>query len=540
MVPLAFPTMGKVLIVGLDGATWSLLEPWARGGRMPELAALMARGTWGPLRSTVPPLTLPAWSSMMTGRNPGGHGIFAFRRMAPGSYQTGGLATAADLRAATLWEVAGRAGRRVGVINVPPSYPIRPVNGFVVSCMLTPPGEPFTDPPELADEIGEYQIDLPAPRGLKRDDPDFLARGLPYLEGLLRQTRLRAAATLTLMRRPWDLLCVVFYAPDRIQHYFWPELTAGEGAGEPAVRRALEAAYAALDEGLGRLVAAAGPDTTVILVSDHGFAPKPERAFHLNRWLATRGFLRERPLWRLRRRIVRKLVPSAKRARYDTVDRMVDMSRTRAWAQTLEPGTAGIWCNVQGRNPLGCVAGGPEYEALRTDIVAGLQTLRDRQGRPLFARVCRREELYHGPFVTEAPDVLAVCASHVGVIYESVRRDLRARSLFGPFQELGFTGSHHAEGLYLVAGPVVRALGSHGEYPIESIAPTTLHLLDVPVPRSMEGPVCTSLLDEDFLRQHPVRFADDEADGTWTRSGWKSADDEERIAEHLRGLGYVE
>ena len=539
MVPGAFPTMGKVLIVGLDGATWSLFEPWARGGRMPGLAALMARGTWGPLRSTVPPLTLPAWSSMMTGRNPGGHGIFAFRRMVPGSYRTGGLATAADLRAPTMWDVAGRAGKHVGVVNVPPSYPIRPVNGFVVSCMLTPPGEPFTDPPELADEIGDYQIDLPAPRGLRRADPDFLARGLPYLEGLLRQTRLRTGATLTLMRRPWDLLCVVFYAPDRIQHYFWPELT-GAGAGEPAVRAALEAVYAAVDEGLGHLVAAAGPDTTVILVSDHGFAPKPERAFHLNRWLAGRGLLRERPLWRLRRRIVRRLVPAAERARYDTVDRMVDMSRTRAWAQTLEPGTAGIWCNVQGRNPLGCVAEGSEYEALRADLVEGLHGMRDEQGRSLFTRVCRREELYHGPFVAEAPDVLALCASHVGVIYESVRRDLRARSLFGPFEELGFTGSHHATGLYLFAGPPIRALGTHGEYPIESIAPTALHLLGVPVPRRMEGPVCTSLLREDFLRDQPIRFADDEADDSPATSGWKSAADEERIAEHLRALGYVE
>src|ERR1043166_5584682 len=154
--------MAKVLIIGLDGATWRVLEPWARAGRLPHLAALMARGSWGPLRSTVPALTPPAWSSLITGRNPGAHGVFAFRRLAPGRYETAGLASAADLRAPTLWDIAGRAGKQVGVISVPPSYPLRPVNGFVVGCMLTPPGEPFTYPPELAHEIGDYSIDLAA------------------------------------------------------------------------------------------------------------------------------------------------------------------------------------------------------------------------------------------------------------------------------------------------------------------------------------------------------------------------------------------
>src|SRR5436190_17110566 len=113
----------QVLIIGLDGATWRLLEPWARAGRLPHLAALMRRGTWGTLRSTVPALTLPAWSSFMTGKNPGAHGVYGFRRLAFDRYDGRGLANARDLRATTIFEVAAAAGRRVGVINVPPSYP---------------------------------------------------------------------------------------------------------------------------------------------------------------------------------------------------------------------------------------------------------------------------------------------------------------------------------------------------------------------------------------------------------------------------------
>jgi predicted AlkP superfamily phosphohydrolase/phosphomutase len=412
------------------------------------------------------------------------------------------------------------------------------VNGFVVGCMLTPPGEPFTHPPELARELGDYEIDLAAPRGLKRDDADYRARGLPYLEGLLRQTRQRTAATRMLMGRAWDLLCVVYYAPDRIQHYFWPELAGGDG--DPDVRRALDANYAALDEAIGSLVAAAGPATTVVLVSDHGFGSKPERAFHLNRWLAQHGFLHERPFWRLRRRLVRRVVSASHRGLYDTPDRMVDMARTRAWAQTLEPGTAGIWVNVVGRYPLGCVPQGRAYEAVREDIIAGLEGVMDDRGRRVFTQVRRREETYRGPYVIEAPDIVAVCSARFGVIYESVRRDLRARSLFGPFQELGFTGTHDGAGIYLFAGPEVRAAGQHAEYPIESIAPTALHLLGLPVPRGMEGRIFSSLMDPDFLRRHPPVMSDEAEDEAGSAPGWKSAEDEARIAAHLRSLGYVE
>jgi predicted AlkP superfamily phosphohydrolase/phosphomutase len=220
---------------------------------------------------------------------------------------------------------------------------------------------------------------------------------------------------------------------------------------------------------------------------------------------------------------------------------MIDMSRTKAWAQTLEPGTAGIWINVVGRYPLGCVREGAEYEALRDALVGGLARVRDDQGRAVFARVVRREEMYQGPFTAEAPDVVAVCEERFGVIYESVRRDLRARTLFGAFEELGFNGTHHAAGLYLFAGPAIAARGEHAEYPIESIAPTTLHLLGLPVPRAMEGPVCISILREEFLQQHPVRYTDEGGgEGATTGDGWKSAEDEARIAEHLRALGYVE
>jgi predicted AlkP superfamily phosphohydrolase/phosphomutase len=533
--------MGKVLIIGLDGATWDVLGRLVEAGSLRNLATLMKRGAWGTLHSTIPPVTLPAWSSFMTGKNPGAHGVFGFRRTMPDRYEEGGLANASDVRSATMWEIAGEAGRHVGVISVPPSYPLPEVNGFVVGCMLTPAGEPIAAPPDVAQELAGYTADVRPPLGLRRGQPDYVQRGAAYLGALAEQTRERTAATVRLMKRPWDLLCVVYYAPDRMQHYFWPYLEKDVVADEEReIRQGLDQVFRALDDALGTLAAEAGPETTLILVSDHGCGAKPDQAVYVNRWLANRGLLRERPLWRLRRKLLTKIMSRARRLRYDTDEHRVDRRRTRAWAETLDPTTVGIWINDRGRYPLGCVGTKGEYEDVRRRLIDDLRALTDRHGRRVFSRVDRREDVYRGAFVGEAPDIVGLCERAFGVIYGSLRRDLRAHSPFGPFEELGFTGTHDVRGMYLFAGPSIEPLGAHQEYPIESVAPTTLHLLGLPVPRSMEGPVCASLFRGDFLREHPVRYTDDDGGGPRARGGWKSSDDEARIREHLHALGYVE
>ncbi len=534
--------MPKVLVVGLDGATWSVLLPWARAGRLPHLAALMERGAWGVLRSTVPALTLPAWASLTTGRNPGAHGVFAFRRLAPDRYEARELANARDLRAPTLWDLAGSAGLTVGVVNVPPSYPLRRVNGFVVGCLLTPPGEArFTEPPEVAAELGPYRVDAEVPRALDPAASDYEPRALAYLEALAAQTRLRTEAVLRLAaRRPCDLLGVVFYAPDRAQHLFWPYVAAPDAYGNPEIAAAVAALYAAVDDAIGRLVAAAGPEATIVLVSDHGFAPAPTQLVRVNRWLVAEGLLVRRPLWSLRRKIIRRWLP----ARFDTDDYiLLDRARSRAWCVPLDgPGEAAVWVHVRGRYPLGCVAPGREYESVRDHIVAGLRELRDADGSTVFAGVWRREELYHGPYATEAPDVIARCNPGYAVSMLALRADMKAERVIEPFDSVAFnghTGAHHPDGIYLFAGPPVAARGPQPAQPIEAIAPTVLHLLDLPVPRAMEAPPCTALLAPAYLTSHPLRYRDDPGvPGPFVEPTRPDAD-QAAIEDHLRALGYL-
>src|SRR5262249_46125014 len=190
---------------------------------------------------------------------------------------------------------------------------------------------------------------------------------------------------------------------------------------------------------------------------------------------------------------VGKAFPAAWRARYDTLDHiLVNRPRSRAWSEALFTGTAGIWVHERGRYPLGYVEPGAEYERVRTQILDGLRGLTDPDGHRVFRSVQRREDLYRGPYVATAPDLVAVCEPRFGIIFESLRRELRSPELFGPYEELGYTGTHDPSGLYLLAGPAVAAVGAGPEYPIEAIPPTVLHLLGLAVPGGFAGPGVTA------------------------------------------------
>ena len=539
----------KVLIIGLDGATWDLFAPWAECGPSAALAALMRRGTWGTLRSTVPALTLPAWSSFMTGKNPGGHGVYGFKRLPWNRYDGTGIANARDLRATTIWDVAAAAGKRVGVINVPPSYPIRPVpNGFVVGCMLTPPGQPFTDPPEVAGELGEYEIDLPPPKNLRRTDADYRPRALAYLEGMAPAdaTPWRGDACRIMAARPVDALCVVFYAPDRVQHYFWEYVDPkrqGPPPDEPAVRDAVLAVYAEMDRAVGRLLDAVGPDTAVIAFSDHGFGQKPERSVRINRWLADHGHLRRRPFWTARRRVVRKLFPRAVAhpLRHDGLHPRRPRAQPRVGGDHLH-GDGGRVDQREGplserRRGAGrrvrARARRDPRRAREAAGRAGPSRLRERLAArralpgPVRRRGARRR-------ACSARRATASCsrASAGSSASRSSSASSKSSGTRAPTIRTGCTSS-----------PAVRSRRSAGatRIPIEAIAPTTLYALDVPIPRDVEAPLMSATVDPDASRGASAGVQDPiAAEPTRRGPDWRSGEDEEQVADHLRALGYLE
>jgi predicted AlkP superfamily phosphohydrolase/phosphomutase len=335
---------------------------------------LIRRSAFGLLESVVPPITVPAWACMVTGRDPGALGIYGFRNRKDYSYDGLSIAMSHSVAEPSIWDRLGEAGLRSIVVGVPPSYPPKPLRGQMVSCFLTPSAQ------------SEYTW----PASLKRD---LEARVGPYLfdvtdfrtedkEALLRRVHAVTAQKFAIARHlaetaPWDFLMFVDMGPDRLHHGFWKYWDRQHikyTVGNP-FEGAFPEYYAFLDRQIGELLGVIDEDTAILVVSDHG-AKRMDGAICVNEWLRREGYLtlREPP------RTVQRLEPAA-----------VDWSRTVAWG---EGGYySRIFLNIKGREPQG-VVDAPAVDALRGELIQGLEALGDETGRPIGTRVYRPEELY--------------------------------------------------------------------------------------------------------------------------------------------------
>lgn len=544
------PHVVRLLVVGLDGATFDLLHPMVRLGWLPNIGRMLDQGAHGLLRSTVPPLTAPAWASFQTGLSPGEHGVFSFQRRLEGKLEREFVNSTA-IRGPRLWHWLAQYGLSTGVINLPMTWPPQamPAGGYLVSGMETPSTDnPFTDPPELADELRamSYVCDL----RVKLNERDFrstagvtaIARDL--LEVLKRR---EDALSKLITERPTDALVAVFETPDRLQHWAWraiSELVANDGSlARTPLHEAVEACYQELDRAVGRLLAlAAGPDTTVVFVSDHGFGPL-RRRFHVDQWLADQGLLayesgkaaaRQRlrgPLQRVKRFVPRSLLRSGRRML--AVNRIIRWEHTQAYSgRTMEHA---IYINLSGREPHGTVA--PEnFDDLRRSIAEALLALRDPQdGLKVVEAATLREDLYHGPYVDEAPDLVFSLAPG----YEPTS-ELAGHGVFSNAIEEG-AGIHQPEGIFIVAGPGVRPGVTLPEQAIVDVLPTILYALGLPVPTSLSGRIAKTAYSAEYLAQHPPLYSDQPKPDTAADLARESfsVEDARRVEERLAALGYL-
>lgn len=534
-----------LLVIGLDGADWAILDPWLQAGHLPHLAALRRRGLWGRLRSTIRPESSIAWATFATGVNAGRHGIFGFSGQTPSSYRTA-LQTATAVRAPTFWQMAAAAGRRLALVNVPMTYPPTPLpDGVIVAGMLAPDTRSaFVWPPEWKPRL------LAAAPGyvIQVDRAGLSLRR--FFRATTAAIQARAQAALWLFGQvSWDAFIVVFTETDRLQHYSLHLLAPGHPRYDPKTAAALLpdllAAYQALDEAVGALVAAAGPDATVLLLSDHGFAPCA-RTFLPNAWLRQQGLLtwREtaasRPdLWqRLRRypflrELKRRLPWLADWKRPPVADAAL---AGVVWSQTAAfySPAGGIRFNIRGREPEG-ILDPAEAAALTERLIRALLDLTDpTTGACPIRAVYHREDLYHGPWLDHAPDL----------ILEPVRDDpdpTRNTSIgygFGPgvFTDSGeLTGNHTLEGIIVAAGPDIPA-GTLADAGLIDLAPTLLHALDLPVPTSMEGRVLPL-----WSSPRPVRRREDSEilPAASTTETVFNPGEQAVLEERLRALGYL-
>ena len=550
--------MPRLLVIGLDGASLDLIHPWAAAGRLPVLARLMGTGAWGPLRSTIPAATFPAWTSLVTGVNPGRHGIFDFTERVPGTYRVR-FVNGSFRRAPALWTRLAAAGRRVAVLTVPATYPPEPTCGVMVSGFDSPLATAidgsFVHPRALWRDIQRAVGRVPfADFQEVATGPGWHARALArLLEGIERRTRL---ATWLLARERFDALMVVFGESDTVAHHFWrfhdprsPRHAPGPFAD------AIARVYEALDRAVGALLAAA-PDTAVAVVSDHGSGGASDQAVHLNRRLAACGLLAFRPaargsVARLVRAAALRAVPPrlqgglvrrapAAAARLEGLSRLagIDWRRTVAYSEELDYHPS-VWLNLRGREPEGVVAPGA-YGAARERVAAALAGWRDEAGRPVVARVWRREELYAGPCVERAPDLLLELALVDGYSRSSLpsagpgpalRRLTPAEH--GGGKGRGMNGAHRPDGLFVFTGAGVRPAGALGRADIADVLPTLLALAGEPVPAGLDGrPIAGALASEPRSAPDPL------AEAAPTPRPF-DADETRDLAARLAGLGYL-
>ncbi len=552
----------KVMIIGLDGATFDIIDPMVEEGKLPNISRLIQGGTRGVLQSTIPPNSSVAWSTMMTGKDPGKHGIYYFRERRLGDYRRP-LISSRSLKAKTLWKIINEEGGKTGVLNVPVTYPPEPVDGYLISGLLAPHrGSNFTHPSslhlELIKEFGEYPLDNEAQNLFWTGD---IIRALEHQ--IFTSRRLLEVTCWLMDRFPWSFFMTVFTAIDRIQHVAWRYMTEEYARKRPRecekYRELIPLTYELMDEHVGNLLDRIDEDTALIIMSDHGFGPIRNK-FYVNRWLVEQGFmalksfpeLRYDP-WtvlldrvgfgRLRRTPpigMSNTVGRLRRMRFSRNDwegyfDLVDWSKTRVYS-TFSSGEEIFFVNLKGREPHGIVEPA-DYDSVCDEVANRLMELKEANGRQIVEKVYRRNELYHGPYLELAPDLQYVTRDYSVL----PRSEMFAKETLVEPEDC-FPAMHRREGIVIMRAEEVRGGFDLGEAHIRDIAPTALYLLDCPVPDDMDGRVLEEAFADEMIEKRPIRArhisrADVEGDGVHKRA--YSREEEEDVIQALKGLGYM-
>lgn len=531
--------MTKALFIGLDGATFTVLKHLMNGGpeqgaTMPFLRHLVENGVHANLWSTPNPLTPPAWVSLMTGRTPGHHGVYDFMRAEEREgevYFT--LSDSRDVRTETIWSIASRQQRKVVSLNFPITAPPRAINGALVPGFV--PWKHLrrnVAPPELFDRLKETPgfnpKELAWDFDMERQATDELDEAgvenwIRY--HLVREEQWFNIAQKLLVEDNPDLMAVMFDGTDKIQHQAWIYLDPASGSGEGSPLRSKTAElcrqyFREVDSYIERLYKLAGPEARIFLASDHGFTGSTH-VVRINSILHDLGYLAWRP----------RDASAQSQRRERSWFANLDWSKTVAYCRT--PSSNGITIRVAERPGLPGVS--PDlYEPLRDRLIRQLQEVKDETGAPVFTAIQRREEVFPGPAMREAPDLLLTLHDHGFVSIADGHPVVVRRPT--PI------GTHHPDGILIGYGPGLRSGIEAERRRIVDVAALLLYMIDMPVPADFEGEVPESFFTDDQLARHPVRVGSPTLpvrDGE-VQEGDMGDAEKEQILKQLQLLGYME
>lgn len=457
----------KVMVIGLDCAAPPLIfKKWLND--LPNIKRLVETGVHGKLRSSDPPITVPAWATLVTGQDPGQLGFYGFRNRTEYDYSSMSIVDSRSLTADTIWDILGKKGYQSIVIGVPPSFPPKPLNGCSVSCFLTPGTDvSYTYPANLAEEveqvIGNYQFDVENFRSAAPDD---------ILKQIYDMTEKRFKLASHLIRtKDWDFFMMVEMGVDRIHHTFWHHMDEKHVLYEPnsPYRLAIYDYYTFVDRKVGQLLEQVKDDCLVLVVSDHG-AKRMDGGFCLNEWLIREGLLTlKQPVDR-----ITPLTPD-----------MVNWQKTRAWGYGGYYGR--IHLNVKGREPSGVIPK-HRYEHVRNRLIKKLTALKDERGTPLGTKAYKPEQLYRKTR-NIPPDLLV----YFGRLFWRSIGSVGHRKLYVYENDSGPDGANHDyHGIFIAS-----RLNSHKKVAgagrtverlrLLDVTPSLLRYFGIEPPRSMQG-----------------------------------------------------
>ncbi len=500
----------KVLVIGLDGATWDLIKPWADKGELPTFKKLMENGVWGYLESTIPPWTIPAWNSIATGLNPKKLGFATFAIKKGYSFHPYFLFSKLSRN---VWDFLSAKNKKVCVANVPSVSSPYSLNGYIVPGWLYT-GKFTTYPSNLIVELNEvcngYIADIIVSDVLKAEkvvgslilhtDSEYIKKSNEVLK------KHYLAFKYLITNKDWDFAFLVFAEPDRIQHRFWRN------------KDVVLSTYRELDKYLAGLLSLIDENTIVFLVSDHGFGTIEYR-FNLNEWLIKEGYLKlkQKPnknkllsianfikntrLFPLARKIIR-ILPSnlsesvmKKSSPIKFEDLEIDWKNTIAFAYGV---FGAIWLNVKGREPEGAVDPA-EYESIRDEIIRKLKRLK-LNGKALNVKVFKKEEIYPGANMNDNLPDIVILPTDDGI--QSISPNVG----YGEIFTKSSGGEHRLNGIFLAYGKGIKKGYKIKGAKIYDIAPTILHIFGLPIPNDMDGRVLMEIFepDSEVAKRKPV------------------------------------
>lgn len=565
----------KVVVIGLDGATFDLIKPWIEQGKLPTLNKLIKEGVHGELLSTIPPLSPQAWTSFLTGKNPGKHGIFEFTEFKPNSYEIG-FTNANTRQGKSLWKILSEHCKSVGVMNVPMTYPPEEVNGFLIAGFEAPGVQSnFTYPSDLYDKIkkdvGEYDIhgDFWTTKG-----PDYyIQRTLDTIDNHSRVTKY------LLNKYPSDFFMTVFGSTDRIQHFCWKYMDPTHPNYIPSEKEkygnAIFQVYEKADHYIKEYLESIKGEKTIIIMSDHGMGPY-YKIVYIDRWLERHGLLSYKAsdsslrsyvsllfldfskaiYFQLRKRLPRNVKDWLKSKLPEVRNKLdshlimadIDWMNTKAFSMGVE--TTLIYINLKGRFPLGVVEPGEEYEELRDYIISKLKKLKDPDtGEAIVGDVYKKEQVYHGDCLEKAPDLIVIWRNYEYITRrqygshqkngEIISSELKAGEV-GELMSLEQTASHRQEGIAVFSGKHIKKGVKLKGAEIIDIAPTILYMMGIPIPEDLDGKVLLDIFEKVFVDAYPITYLkhpeeDRSQDGVSTYT-----EEEERLLrKRLEDLGYL-